>query len=48
MVYVDNMLIVRPSISQIIEIEQAFSKRFQMNDCGILHYYLRKPVIRSR
>ncbi len=47
-VYVDDMLIVEPSITEIEAIKQALRTRFNMSDLGSCHYYLGMSVRRDR
>ena len=47
-VYVDDLLIVGPSIAEIKKIKRSLRNRFQMTDLGPCSYYLRSCVQRDR
>lgn len=47
-VYVDDMLIVGPSLAEIQDIKGKLHRRFQMSDLGPCHYYLGMSVRRDR
>ncbi|CRL31054.1 Reverse transcriptase, RNA-dependent DNA polymerase [Penicillium camemberti] len=43
-VYVDNLLIVGPSIIEIKKIKRSLRNRFQITDLGLYSYYLRISI----
>lgn len=47
-VYVDDLLIVGPSIAEIKRIKRALRNRFQMTDLGPCSYYLGMSIQRDR
>ena len=47
-VYVDDMLIVGPSLAEIQDIKEKLHRRFQMSDLGPCYYYLGMSIRRNR
>lgn len=47
-VYVDDLLIVRPYISEINSIKKHLSDRFQISDLRLYYYYLGMKIRRNR
>ena len=47
MLYVDDLIITRSSISMIQSVQQALREQFEMTDLGLLHYFLGLQVVQS-
>ncbi len=46
-VYVDDLLIIEPDISEINELKKKISSQFTMTDCGPCHHYLGIQITRN-
>ena len=45
--YVDDLIIMGSSSSMIQSVQQALREKFEMIDCGLLHYFLGLQVVQS-
>ncbi|GMF19070.1 unnamed protein product [Phytophthora lilii] len=48
MVYVDDLLVIAPTVPVINKIKDALKQRFKMSDLGKVHYILGWSIVRNR
>ena len=46
--YVDDMLITGPDINEINKVKEASKKEFEMDDLGLVNYFLGVRIVRNR